>query len=101
MLYIPWPICGPATKASGKIEFAFNFFRMSENGERVQYSINTKPATSKILHGMSINPVEFLENGTTDAEENQKYAELELLLRNLTSAYTKLESDYELYWIEV
>ena len=100
VLYIPWPVCGPATKAAGKIEFAFHFFRMSEDGQRLMYSLNTKPANSKILHGMSINPVDFLENGTVDIEENQKYAELELLLRTLTSQYTTLAQDYNVYWIE-
>ena len=100
VLYIPWPVCGPATKAAGKIEFAFHFFRMSEDGQRVMYALNTKPANSKILHGMSINPTDFLENGTVDIEENQKYAELELLLRTLTNQYTTLAQDYNVYWIE-
>lgn len=101
VLYIPWPVCGPATKAAGKIEFAFHFFRMSEDGQRVMYALNTKPANSKILHGMSMNPVDFLENGTIDIEENQKYAELELMLRTLNDRYARLEGKYSLNWIEV
>ena len=100
ILYIPWPICGPATKAAGKIEFAFHFYKMSEDGKQVYYNLNTKPATSKILHGMSINPTDFLENGQFDSEENPKYAELELLLRQLTERYSEFEKDFNIYWLE-
>jgi hypothetical protein len=31
MLYIPWPICSPATKAAGDITFSFRFFKIGES----------------------------------------------------------------------
>jgi hypothetical protein len=36
-----------------------------------------------------------------DVEENQKYAELELMLRTLNDRYARLEGKYSLNWIEV
>lgn len=60
-ILIPWPIGGAATKAAGDVEFAIRFFKVTEIQDpdnpdkkigRLLYNLNTKVATSKILHGM-------------------------------------------------
>ena len=51
VLYIPWPISRSVAAAAGKVEFSFQFFRTSEDKQRVYYLLNTKPAVGKILHG--------------------------------------------------
>lgn len=102
VLYIPWAINSPVTKAAGKVEFAFQFFKLSEDKQRVFYSLHTKPASGKILHGLHINPLEFIEGGGVgDSEMSPQYTELMKLLQKLSEDYSKLEKDYELYWIEV
>lgn len=63
VLYIPWPISGAAAKAAGNLEFSFQFFKTEEgNRNKVYYSIHTKPATTKILHGLHVDLDKFLED---------------------------------------
>lgn len=100
VLYIPWPICGPATKASGNVTFSFQFFKISES-KKVSFSIHTKPATSKILFGLHITPDEFLEDKLDDSKIDPQYSEFMEMYRVLTDAYTTLTQDYNLYWLEV
>jgi hypothetical protein len=53
-ILFPWAIGGPATAAAGKITFSVRFYRVSADGEELVYNLNTKPAVSKILHGMNV-----------------------------------------------
>lgn len=97
ILYIPWPISGCATKAAGTIEFSFQFFKMSEDKQRVFYTIHTKPASSKILHGLHVDPFGEINE---DSENDPQLLEIERMLRELTEKYSVLRKDYELYWYE-
>ena len=65
VLYIPWPVGAAATRGTGKVTFSFKFFKLSEDQQRVYYSINTKPAVSQILNGLHVDPLEEIPN---DAE---------------------------------
>ena len=63
-LYLPWPVTQAVTAGDGTVEFSFRFFKLSENvdeiiklenGEeqevkKVIFSLNTRPATGKILN---------------------------------------------------
>lgn len=97
VLYIPWPIAGPATKTAGVIEFSFQFFKISEDSGKLFYSIHTKPAKSKILHGLHVDPFGEIPD---ESQENPQWTELERTLMTLTEAYTKLNQEYNLYWID-
>lgn len=100
-ILIPWAIGNEVSKASGIIEFSFQFFKLSEDGLRFLYTLNTLPAKSKILAGLRVDPSAFLTDGDTSEEE--AIPEREWLadeLHRLTEAYEKLSKDYELYWIE-
>ena len=100
MLYLPWPICSPVTKASGNVTFSFQFFKISED-KKVHFSIHTKPATSKILYGLHIEPDKFLPEDKDEINVDPQYSEFMRMYQELTSAYTTLSGKYELYWIEV
>lgn len=99
ILYIPWPITGPATKAAGTVEFSFQFFKLSEDKKRIFYNINTKSASSKILYGLHVDPLgEDVEN---EADNNPQLTEIESLLRTVLDNYQKDLKDYNLYWLQV
>lgn len=103
VLYFPWPISGAATKKAGNVTFSFQFFKLDpDNKNKVFYSIHTKPATGKVLHGMHVELDKFLENeNMNDANFNPQYSEFLKNYQQLTEAYTKLAGDYNVYWIEV
>ena len=99
VLYIPWPICSPATKASGNVSFSFQFFKIGED-KKVHFSLHTKPATSKVLFGLHVDLDEFLEGSLDDSKIDPQYSEFMKMLQQLTDAYSTLSKDYELYWLE-
>lgn len=97
-MYIPWPISTAATRAVGNITFSFQFFKMSEDEQRVFYSIHTRPATSKVLDGLHVDPLDVLE---TDDKINPQYSDLMNLFMKLSEDYSNLKKDYNVYWLEV
>lgn len=97
VLYIPWPVGAAATRGIGNVTFSFKFFKLSEDQQRVFYSINTKPATSKILNGLHVDPLENIPN---DADIDPQYSELMNMFQKLSEDYSTLVKDYNIYWIE-
>lgn len=100
-ILIPWAISKEVAKKTGVIKFQFQFFKLSEDGLRFLYVLNTQPAKSKILAGLEVEPTEFLTDGTQT--EEQVLPEREWLageLHRLTEAYSKLSKAYELYWFD-
>lgn len=95
-LYIPWPIRGTVTKATGNVTFSFYFFKIGEN-KKVYFELHTKPATSKVLNGLKVNPDSFIEDGEVD---NNQYSDFMRMYQELTNAYSTLSKNYELYWLE-
>ena len=64
--------------------------------------LNTKPAKSKILAGLFVDPSKILDYD--NIEENDAIPGREWLadkLRALEDSYSTLSKDYELYWIDV
>ena len=100
VLYIPWPINNAVAKAAGNINFSFQFYKMGED-KKLYFSLHTKPATSKILYGLHVDPAKFIEDGSVDDSQiNPQYSEFLRMYQELTQAYSTLSKDYELYWIE-
>lgn len=97
-MYIPWPVSAAATRAAGKVIFSFQFFKLSEDKQRVYYSINTKVATSNVLHGLHVDPLSEIDD---DSDANPQYSELMTLFNQLATDYSTLSKDYNLYWLEV
>ena len=100
VLYIPWPINNAVAKAAGNVNFSFQFYKMGED-KKIYFSLHTKPATSKILHGLHVDPAKFIEDGNVDDSQiDPQYSEFLRMYQELTQAYSTLSKDYELYWIE-
>lgn len=101
-ILIPWAISKEVAKKTGVIQFSFQFFKLSEDGLRFHYILNTQVAKSKILAGLRVDPSAFLDDD--DMTEEDALPEREWLadeLHRLTEKYEQLSKDYELYWIEV
>ena len=91
VLYIPWPINSPVTKAAGKVEFSFQFFKLDEDKRKVYYSLHTKPATGKVLHGMHVDADKFIEEDKIDDSEiNPQYTEFMRMYAELTEYVSTL-----------
>lgn len=101
-ILIPWAISKEVAKKTGVIQFSFQFFKLSEDGLRFHYILNTQVAKSKILASLRVDPSAFLDDD--DMTEEDALPEREWLadeLHRLTEKYEQLSKDYELYWIEV
>lgn len=53
-MLLPWCIDGSATAAAGPVQYSIRFYKVHSNKESFAYSLNTKTATSEVLHGMDI-----------------------------------------------
>lgn len=101
-ILIPWAISKEVTKKSGPIEFAFQFFKLSEDGLKFLFVLNTLPAKSRVLSGLRVDPSAFLtDDSQTEEEAIPQREQLAGYLEKLSSDYAKLSQAYELYWIEV
>lgn len=93
-ILIPWQISGEATRNAGTITFSVRFFKLNdfaEDGKKDYiYSLNTKPAVSKILYGMDIDP-ENNENLYIPAD----------IVTQLMNDIERVSRQSDLYWIEI
>ena len=90
-ILIPWVVSKEAAAKEGAVEFAFQFFTLSEDKMRFNYILNTNPAKSKVLQGLRIDDPENDATKEFAADELHKiYSELD-----------RLKGEYNLYWIEV
>lgn len=89
-ILFPWAIGGPATAAAGKITFSVRFYRVSADGEELVYNLNTKPAVSKILHGMNVI--------TT---ENENFVFPTSMIEEIWNEINKIRSEKDLTWIDL
>jgi len=58
-MIIPWCIDGYATAASGKVEYAFKFYKIDRDGKVMLYTLNTIPTTGEVLYGMDVQSEDF------------------------------------------
>lgn len=93
-ILIPWQISGEATRNAGTITFSVRFFKLNdfaENGKKDYiYSLNTKPAVSKILYGMDI-----------DSENNENLYIPADIVTQLMNDIERVSRQSDLYWIEI
>ena len=102
VILIPWAIGQFATKKAGTIEFAFQFFKISEDNKSFLFKINTKTAKGKILHGLQADPLKVITSPEgTDGEFIPERKALAEQINLLYERVNQLEKDYELYWIQV
>lgn len=95
-LLIPWAVSQDVVIEPGIVEFSFQFFKLNENGDRFQYILNTQSATSKVLSGFRIDPLNSDES-LNDQNSKKFVDEIHALYARIDT----LEKDYELNWIIV
>lgn len=91
-MLIPWQISGEVARAAGNITFSVRFFKLADNKKDYLYSINTSPATSKILIGMDLN--------LTDKNQDNFYVPADQV-SEIYSRIDELSKQIDLYWVEV
>lgn len=87
-ILFPWCIDGAATEAAGTVRYAFQFYKVDPGAKGFLYCLNTVPAESKVLHGMSIEGGPGASVTPTDYEY-------------LLGLYDKLDKEQDSYWDEV
>lgn len=91
-ILIPWVISKAATKKAGKVQFAFQFFTLSEDKLKFTYVLNTLPTESIVL-----NSLEDLANPELDAKKEFAAEEL----KRISSELVRLSGEYHLFWKDV
>lgn len=111
-ILFPWSLRDEATEAAGTIEFSIQFYRMSENGQELVYSLNTKPTTSQILKGMQveISDEEFetaarkqhIYNSLIPEDQSaiEYWNSIQYSPTTLHDIYYKIALKKDIYWIE-
>lgn len=59
VMYVPWSVGGLATATAGKVTFNLHFYQLAEDKKTFLYSMRTKPAEGKVLHGMDLTDEEL------------------------------------------
>lgn len=90
-IIIPWEIDGEATKAAGDVKYSLRFYVLDSNkvDKKLVYNLSTVAATSKVLHGIQINPKEL---EMTDKEYAQTLFEE-------MAAYASVVANKDVTWI--
>lgn len=88
---IPWCIQGPATAHAGNVTFSIVFFKIDQAKKILSYSLNTLPATGKVLEGSGwdLNDIKYsqITIDNTYLEIIQRIAELDKAMN--------------IYWLDV
>lgn len=102
-ILIPWVISKDVAQKNGAVNFSIQFFKLSEDGNRFLYIVNTLPAKSKILtNQVFLEPTDFLTDDTqTEVNVLPEREALAMMLRQLSADYKTLSGKYELYWTEI
>ena len=95
-IIFPWEIDGEATKTAGDVKYSIRFYVLDSNRvvKKLVYNLSTLASTSKVLHGIKIDPKELEAN--EDPTNNKNYAAtyLEQILE-----VSKKIADKDVYWI--
>lgn len=91
-MLIPWEVDGEATVAAGDVQYAIRFYKLDSRitDKRLVYNLNTLTASSKVLHGIDINPEEL--QSSNDKEYIATYLD-EIL------AISRDIADKDVYWV--
>ena len=87
-IVFPWRVGREATAAAGTVEFSFRFYTINQNTSTFDFCLNTLTGKSKVLQTMDVSNVEDYDYPAEVVEEI--YARL-----------SKIEQDYNLYWLEI
>lgn len=94
-IVFPWIISNSAAMVDGTLTFSFRFFELDggdfEGNHKYIYSLNTKPATTKVLNGLNIIGK---KDDTQIPIDPDKATEIANLIK-------QLRDEMGVYWIEV
>lgn len=112
-ILFPWSLRDTATEVAGTLQFSIQFYRMSDDGKELVYSLNTRPAASKILEGMyvEVSDEEFeekvkehklydLETYPADSEIVEYWNSIQYHPTTLQDIYYRIALKNDIYWIE-
>ena len=86
-MLIPWEIHGKVTEYAGNVEYAIRFYTI-DSDLNLSYSLNTMTAKSNVLYGIDCTKEEVYDDVASD-------------LAVIYERLTRLESEYNLYWLEI
>ena len=91
-MLIPWEVDGEATVAAGDVQYAIRFYMLDSRitDKRLVYNLNTLTASSKVLHGINIDPEEL--QSSNDKEYIVTYLD-EIL------AISREIANKDVYWV--
>ena len=94
-ILFPWEIDGEATKVAGDVQYSIRFFVLDSNkvDKKLIYNLSTLASTSKVLHGIKINPEELEANEDTSGK-NYAATYLAQILETAQQIANK-----DVYWI--
>ena len=94
-MLIPWCVDGNVTAQAGEVTFSIRFYRIDENAERVQYSLTSLPATSKVL-----DTIDALRDGADQpGEVAEQFVFEPSALEQVLFRLSELEKHNDLEWI--
>lgn len=90
-MLFPWEIDGEATKVAGDVKYSIRFYVLDSNkvDKKLIYNLSTLAATSKVLHGIKIDPEEL-------EVPDRNYA---TTLFDEIAAKAKEIADKDVYWV--
>ncbi len=90
-MLFPWEIDGEATKVAGDVKYSIRFYVLDSNkvDKKLIYNLSTLAATSKVLHGIKIDPKEL-------EVPDKNYA---TTLFDEIAAKAKEIADKDVYWV--
>ena len=91
-MLIPWEVDGEATVAAGNVQYSLRFYMLDSRitDKRLVYNLNTLTASSKVLHGIDIDPEEL--QSSNDKEYIVTYLD-EIL------AISREIANKDVYWV--
>lgn len=95
-IIFPWEIDGEATKVAGDVKYSIRFYVLDSNkvDKKLIYNLSTLASTSKVLHGIKIDPKELEANADPTNNKNYAATYLEQILET-----AKKIADKDVYWI--
>ncbi len=91
-ILFPWLIGGDTTPLEGIIKYSIRFYSVDYNNNRIDYNLNTQPASSVILPTINTEQLGNEYNGIEPTELDKIYDKLISLENNYY--------DKEMHWIE-
>lgn len=95
-ILFPWEIDGEATKVAGDVQYSIRFYVLDSNkiDKKLIYNLSTLASTSKVLHGIKIDPEELKANEDPTNGKNYAATYLEQILET-----AKKIADKDVYWV--